>query len=225
MRILISSLLTLALAPLSMGCLATPEEPAAEGRTGSALSAELDGGLKTYLLTQSGVTVAAAWSGSVGGVPVEYWAALSTYSATASRNIVESSQSCADWKRTVCGSGWSGATYYKPVVSQTTLNCAFPPGPCTPPTGGVSFLGSGSYRTLNSAGAPFAWTYVASSCEYWAMDHTISTGTSVQSPLSPAYTSLSQFETSVCAISPVPSTWFSVSYVPDATFCSDPTTC
>ena len=84
----------------------------------------------------------------------------------------------------------------------------------------MSFLGAGSYQTLDSAGSSFAWTYSTGHCEYWAMDHTISTGTNTQSPLSPGYASLSDFETSVCAMSPVPSTWYTVDYVNDTHFCS-----
>jgi hypothetical protein len=94
--------------------------------------------------------------------------------------------------------------------------------PCSPPVGAVSFLGAGSYQAVDGAGSPFAWTYSTGHCEYWAMDNTISTGTNVQSPFTPAYTSLSQFETSVCALSPAPSTWYTVDYLPDTHFCSAP---
>lgn len=207
---------------LTVGCVsAETDESEAEGPTGKAAAPQVDGGSRFYTILQGGATVGSVWAGvTAGGTPVEYWVRKASYSPSAARTFTQGSQSCADWKASVCGSGWTGATYTKAVVSQTTLNCASPPDPCRAPTSAMSFLGAGSYRTDDAGGSAFAWTYVSGKCEYWAMLHTIGGGTSTQSPLSPGYSSLSNFETSVCAMSPVPATWFTNYYLPVADFCS-----
>jgi hypothetical protein len=232
MRFLWMSLGLTAIVSQGVGCVAETGEPGAGDPAGEPVGvisqAQLDGGTKGYNITQSGATVASAWAGSAGGVPVEYWVAKSSYSPSTARGFTGASQTCSDWKRGVCGAGWSGSTYYQAIYTQTTLDCAFPPGPCSPAPGAISFLGSGSYKTstvsIFGGGTPYAWTYVSGSCEYWAMNHTISNGNSQQNVLSPAYTSLSQFESSVCAMGTVPSTFYSVYYEPVANFCSI-TTC
>ncbi len=214
---------------VGVGCVAQTGDTGADESVGVASQAQLDPGTKQYTIAQSGITVASAWAGPNGaGLPVEYWVSKASYSPTAARTFTGAGQTCANWKRSVCsGSAWTGATYYKATYVETPLDCAFPPGPCAPPAGAVSFLGSGSYRTaMATVGVPpvpFAWTYATGSCEYWANNHTISTGTSAQSPLSPAYTSLSQFESSVCAMSTPPTTFYTSYYEPVADFCSIPT--
>src|SRR6187549_1918546 len=92
-----------------------------DGPIGAAASAEIDLGTKVYSIIQSGSTTGSAWGGYVGaGTPVEYWVAKPTYSASAARTLTAASQSCTDWKSTVCGTGWTGATYYKAVYTQVT---------------------------------------------------------------------------------------------------------
>lgn len=213
------------LAALASGCsTGQSDESADDEPLGAAASPQIDGGTRTYLIQQAGVTTAAAWAGPIGaGTPVEYWVKKSSYAPAGARTFTGSSQSCADWKSTVCSSTWAGASFYKAVYTQTTLNCMTPPDPCRAPTNSESFLGAGSYRTLDSAGAAFAWTYVSGKCEYWSMHHTIGAGTNTQSPLSLGYSSLSDFETQMCAMSPVPSTWYTAYYVPFADFCSSST--
>src|SRR5262249_39604037 len=131
------------------------------------------------------------------------------------------SATCADWKNDVCGTGWAGSTYYKATYVETTLDCSFPPDPCHAPRGAVSFLAPGSYQTQSGTTGPYAWTYVSGACEYWAMDHLVSSNTtSTQSPLTAGWSSLSSFESAMCAESPVPSTWFTVYYTPVSNFCS-----
>lgn len=214
----LSCLGTMAFGAALSACVAAPVESGDEP-IGAAASRQIDP-YRSYVLTQAGSTVASVWHGTTsGGADVEYWAALPAYDAGAARTFTGATQSCTDWKRSVCGSGWSTATYYKPIVHQTTLDCAFPPGPCTPARGATTFLRPGSYQTTG-AGVPFAWTYVSGACEYWAMDHTISSGTNTQSPTSPGWTSLGGFEAAMCAQSTVPTTWFSATYQPYADFCA-----
>jgi len=201
------------------GCGAEVADPA--GSLAVLSAAQLDSGSKGYLGLQSGHTVLASWSGVISsGRSVEYWVTLPAYDGSAPRTLTGANQTCNQFRRMVCGAGWTGATYYQSVYSQTELNCAFPPGPCRASSRAVPLLAAGSHRTSDAAGAPFAWTYVAGQCEYWAMQHTISSGESSQAPLSPGYTSLSDFATQVCAMSPVPTTWYTAYYVPLTTFCS-----
>lgn len=218
MKIVTACLGMAGLALVFAGCIAPSDED--DGRTDSAAQAQLDPGWKSYTITQAGSQVASAWAGAItGGVKVEYWAATSDYAASSARDLTGASQTCAAWKRNVCGSSSKGMSYYHAVYTETTLDCALPPGPCTPSKGAVSFLGDGSYRTADGAGTPFAWTYVSGSCEYWAMDHTISTGTSSQGADASSWSSLSDFEKAMCTKSSVPSTWYTVYYEPIT--CSD----
>ena len=120
----------------------------------------------------------------------------------------------------MCGTAWSGATYRKGLFTQQTLNCSLPPGPCSPPSGTTSFLGAGSYRTTDASGAAFGWTYSDGTCEYWAMHHTIGAGQSSQNPLSSGYSSQSNFVTSMCMMSPIPSTYFEATYEDIVNACS-----
>jgi hypothetical protein len=121
----------------------------------------------------------------------------------------------------VCTSpSYAGASFYRAVVAETTLDCALPPGPCSPAPGAISLLGSGTYEVDNSRSSAYAWTYVSGACEYWAMDHTIASGTSTQGRLTFGYASLGDFESGMCAKSPVPSTFYTVYYEPVANFCS-----
>ncbi len=220
MRRVFASSGAVVLSVLVAGCAAEPvDSPPPDEAVGTAASPQI-GPLKGYTIQQAGVTVAAAWRGTItSGADVEYWVALPSYSASAARTFSATSESCATWKRTVCSSDWSGASYYQGVFTETTLSCFFPPGPCSAPRGAHTFLGAGSYQTDDAFGSPFAWTLAQGSCEYWAMDHTIS-GTSTQSPLSPGYSSLSAFESAMCAMGTLPSTWFSVYYENLSNFCS-----
>jgi hypothetical protein len=186
MRILAVSLGLLVIASQGLGCIGAPEEPGAGEPAGGehvgvAAAAQLDGGSKTYTLTQTTGVTAMAWAGTVSSHPTEYWVANTGYASTATRTFTEASQTCSGFRDVVCGSGWSGATFYRAEYTETTLDCDFPPGPCTPPSGDVSFLGTGSYTTSDASGAPFAWTFAHSGCEYWAMNNTISTGSNTQS--------------------------------------------
>lgn len=187
---------------------------------GTAVQNQIDIGDKVYWIKQANVIVGAAWGGRVGGVSKEYWVTKPAYSNSATRTFDGSSMSCGTFKRNVCGSSWSGSTYYDATFTQQTLNCALPPGPCTPIAGAVSLLGAGSHRTVDAAGAPFGYTYVSGSCEYWGMQHTITTGQSTQSSLVPGYSSQSNFVTQLCAMSPVPSTYLEAQYSALAAGCS-----
>jgi hypothetical protein len=224
MKYLLTTFGLAGIALLVAGCVAKAGDSAADENVEVAAQAEIDGGVKAYLMTQLGVTTASSWAGTnINGAKMEFWVAKPGYSATAARTFSGSSATCTDWKRSVCGASFAGSTYYRATFTEVPLDCAFPPGPCAPPAGAVSFLGAGSYRTTASVGgvpSPFAWTYSTGTCEYWANAHPITTGLSTQSPLSPAYTSLSQFETSVCGLSPVPTTFYTTYYEPVANFCS-----
>jgi hypothetical protein len=221
MRHLISSLALVALSTLIAGCIADSTRDVEE-HTGEAVSAQVDGGVKSYTITQASLIKGSAFAGVISsGNEVEYWVAKSGYSSGASRTFSGTSQTCSSWKNTVCGTGWSGATYYKATYVEEPLDCEFPPDPCQPPTGAVSFLGNGSYRTSNTAEGNFAWTYVSGRCEYWAMNHLISDGTSTQTALrSNTYTSLTNFHSAMCAMSTPPSTWIVAYYEEVADFCS-----
>lgn len=215
---------------LVAGCAVEASDTDAAEDLGTAEQAQIDPGSKAFTIAQSGVINASSWAGPIsasGGSPVEYWVAKPGYNPTAARTFTGTSSSCSDWKRTVCGSAYAGATYYKATFTQEALSCDLPPGPCTPPAGAVSFLGAGSYRTTSNVGgvpSPFAWTYSTGTCEYWANAHPITTGVSAQGSLIPGYSSLSQFESSVCAQSPVPTTFYKSYYEPIENFCSI-TTC
>ena len=225
MRILSVSFGVAAIALLVTGCVAEAGDSGPDENVGVATQAQIDA-YRSYSITQAGVVTASAWAGPItGGSTVEYWVAKSGYNATAARGINGASETCSSWKRGVCSAGGAGSTFYKATYVETPLNCAFPPGPCAPPAGAVSFLGSGSYRTAATglSVTPYAWTYSTGTCEYWANIHPVSTGLSSQSPLAPAYTSLGQFESSVCALSPVPTTFYTSYYEPVANFCSIPT--
>src|SRR5262245_16570486 len=101
------------------------------GALGTATANQIDPLNVAYGLLQSRVLKASAWAGlDPAGAPVEYWAAKPSYSSGAARTFSPSTQSCAAWKSSVCTSSWSGATYYKAVYTQTTLNCSFPQDPC-----------------------------------------------------------------------------------------------
>lgn len=198
-----------------MGCVETsPEsEPEVdEEDVAAAPSPQLDPGYRSYTIKQSGVIVASAWAGQIAsGETVEYWVSKPAYAPSSARTIEGATQSCATWKRSVCGASWSGSTRLKAIFSQQTLNCALPPGPCSPPSGALSFLGAGSYSTVNVDNTAFAWTYSDGTCEYWAMNHLIS-GASTQSPFTPGYTSHSNFISQVCAMGSPPSDYFEATY-------------
>jgi hypothetical protein len=214
----------MAVVSLGAGCAVPVEEPGsgepgAEGPLGEAASREIDPGM--FQMTQGGTTVASAWKGTISsGASVEYWVAKAGYSAGAARTLTGTSSTCASWKSNVCGTSWAGSTYYQATYVETTLDCAFPPDPCQPPTGAVSFLANGSYHIDTRSGGAFAWTYVSGACEYWSMNHTVGAGTSTQSPMTTGWSSLSSFESAMCAKNPVPSTWYTVYYTPVANFCS-----
>jgi hypothetical protein len=220
MRVLSMSFGILALVSVAAGCLAPAGPTDSGGPIGEAASAQVDGGTKTYWLHQLGTLQASAWAGTVGGVATEYWVAKSGYSASAARTFSQTTQSCGTWKRGVCDTSWSGATYYRAVFTETTLDCELPPDPCVPSLNATSFLGSGSYTTAPAAGGPFAWTFSTGTCEYWAMHNTIGSGSNIQSPMTSGYSSLTTFITAMCQANPVPSTWFTVYYEPVANFCS-----
>ena len=98
-------------------------------------AAQIDGGWMGYTVAQSRSTVLAAWAGTIStGSKVEYWVTLPAYNGSAPRTFTGASQSCTEFQRTVCSSGWARATYYQGIYSQQTLNCAFPPGPCRAPS-------------------------------------------------------------------------------------------
>lgn len=215
MRLFLSSLSLFTVLSMLTACdpQDVPDDAETEEETGAASSAQIDPGIRAYAIKQSGVLVAHAWAGTISsGAQVEYWAAKPTYSPGAERTFEGSSKSCASWKRTVCAASWSGATYYQAVVNQQTLNCALPPGPCQPATGAVSFLGSGTYSTFDATGGPLAYTYVHNGCEQWAMHQTIYDHAYQSVPLF-GFASHSAFINAVCAMSPVPSTYFEASYV------------
>ena len=221
MRLFLSTLGIFTLLSLA-GCVGAeaPDDAESEEDVGTAPSAQIDPGIRTYAIKQSSVLVASAWAGTIAsGAQVEYWAAKPAYSASAARTFEGASQSCSSWKRSVCASSWSGATYYQAVFSQQTLNCALPPGPCQPAAGATSFLGSGTYTTFDAAGAFMASTYVNGGCEQWAMHQTIHSYADQTVPLF-GFASHSAFINAVCAMSPVPSTYFEASYVPLANACS-----
>lgn len=221
MRLFLSTLGIFALLSLA-GCVAAeaPDDTESEEDVGAAASAQLDPGENVYVIKQGGLIVASAWAGIISsGAQVEYWVAKPSYSASAARTIEGSSQSCTSWKRAMCGPSWSGATYYQAVVNQQTLNCALPPDPCQPATGATSFLGSGTYAAFDAAGGLLAHTFVQNGCEQWAMHQLIDTYANQTIP-SPGYTSHNAFISAVCAMSPVPSTYFEASYVQLANACS-----
>jgi hypothetical protein len=83
----------------------------------------------------------------------------------------------------------------------------------------VSFLGTASFATANVDGTTFAWTRSDGACETWAMHNTIA-GYASQAPLTFGFASHSSFINAVCAMSPVPSTYFEASYVELANACS-----
>ena len=215
MRFSWMSLAFVTLSCLSAGCVDTTagEEPDAEDEVGSASSAQIDP-LRSFLLKQGGVTVASAWAGSMAsGAPVEYWVAKATYSASAPRTFQGTTQSCSSWKASVCtNKAWQNATIYHAITAQQTLDCALPPGPCSPPAGAVSFLGAGSWQVTDNAGSPFAWTYVSGACEYWSMSHLITNGNSTQASFSPAFVDRADFFREMCGKSPVPSIYFESTY-------------
>jgi hypothetical protein len=218
MRRVIASVGAVVLFALVPACGGSGGEPAAEEAVGTASQAEFDPGL--FQLLQGGNEVASLWRGTNAlGLQVEYWALLPSYAASSSRSFSTESMTCSEWQSTVCGSGWSGATYLQANFTETTLDCAFPPGPCSAPRGARSVLGAGSYLTDDGSGSAIAWTYVAGSCEYWAMDSLVGNG-AVQGPTRSGWSSLSAFETSMCGKSPVPSTWFTVYYTTVSDFCS-----
>lgn len=220
MRLVISSLCLVALASMAAGCVDASggeqdsESESGEEQVAEAASAQLDPGWRTYSIKQSGVLVASAWAGTIStGEVVEYWVSKPSYASTAARTFEGASQSCASWKSSVCSSrAWSGATYRKGIFAQGTLDCELPPGPCAPGMSTTTFLGAGSYTTADSSGASWGWEYSSGACEYWAMHHTIGAGVTVQNPLVPAYTSHRDFIDSVCAMTPVPSTYFVATY-------------
>jgi hypothetical protein len=226
MRLFVSSLGLAALFPLAAGCLVDSggREPG-DDEVGAAVSAQVDEDQKSYTITQSSVTVASAWAGVIGlGTKVEYWVAKPGYQSGATRAFSGASQTCSAWKSGVCGTGWSGATYYKATYTEEPLDCEYPPDPCQPPAGAVSFLANGSYRTSTTLEGNFAWTYVSGGCEHWAMNHLITNGTSTQLALrSNTYTSLTDFHSTMCAMSTPPSTWFTAAYEEVADFCASST--
>ena len=192
-------------------------------RTGTVKQPQIDP-FRTYFIFEGGLLNASAWAGPIAsGANVEYWVSKPRYLSGATRTFKGSSSSCQTFRDSMCGSEWAGAgaTFYRAVVVQSTLDCAFPPGPCTPPRDAVSFLGSGSYQTADSA--PYAWTYVEGNAEYWAMNHTIPTGgrtLSTQSPISVERPSFDRFISAMCAMSTPPSMYFQVYYEPVSNFCS-----
>ena len=214
------------IALLGTGCVAEAGDSSADEAVGVAAQPQIDP-YRSYSMVQDGAVTASVWGGTnSAGAPVEYWVAKSGYNASAARTINGVSESCSAWKRGVCSAS-AGSTFYRSVSVETPLNCAFPPGPCTPSASAVSFLGSGSYRTSTASPGvpptPYAWTYSTGTCEHWANIHNISTGLSAQSPITPLYTSLSQFESSVCALSHAPTTFYTSYYEPVANSCSIPT--
>ena len=182
--------------------------------------AQLDPG--NFSIKQNGASVGAVWRGRIStGADVEYWVKRPTYVANAAR-IFEGagSSTCSAFRSMVCG--WTGATRYKATVTHAPLVCGAPPSTITAPGGAASFLASGSYRTT-SAGTPFAWTYVNSNVEYWAMNNLVPSTAGAQSPqapLTPPYTSFANFVSSVCATAPVPTEWLTQYLVTQPTFCS-----
>lgn len=218
--------IVLAIAPLLVvaGCsVPTGEEaPAPAERVGSVEQPQIDLGAHTLL--QGGVIVASAWKGSTSFGTREYWVKKAAYAPGGARTIRTTSQSCSAWKASVCGSGWSGSTYQMANWTQSALSCSSPPGTITPPGGAVSFLGNGGW-IANDGAANFGWTYVTGNVEYRAMNHLVgATGATVttQTPYT-GYSSFSNFVSSVCAMSPPPTTWFTASYSTMASFCSSST--
>jgi hypothetical protein len=216
-RMIALGLVGLALA--AAGCLGSGES-ADEGPVGAARGAQIEP-QRTYAMKQSGVMVASAWAGTTtGGAQVEYWAALPSYVSKDDREITGTPGSCAAWKRTVCSPSWSGATHFRAVYTQTTLDCGLPPGPCSPSAGAISFLGSGSYGVRDASGTDIAWNYAEGSCEYWSMYRMVTTGTYDQTTQPSGWASLGAFQADMCAKSAVPPLWYSVYYEPIADFCS-----
>lgn len=188
---------------------------------GTARAAQFDTRSLGYLVEQGGRTVAAVWAGPLAtGEVVEYWAASARYRPSQARAITGASQSCAEFKRAVCAGALRGAVVYRSSFTESRMDCTRPPAACRAPAGAVSFLGAGSYRTADAAGAPFATTHVEGACEYWAMTRTVSDGVSVQSPLAAPYASLAAFHAAACAASPAPATFYVATYLPVADFCA-----
>jgi hypothetical protein len=210
----------------SAGCMVeespTEEQQEPEEHFGEARDEQITP-FKWGYIKQSGTIVAASWHGQLRSGPmVELWAMKPGYSASAARTFDgQGSTTCSSFRSTVCG--WTSATYYEATYAQSALNCASPPSAFLPPGGSVSFLASGSYGTTNAFGTPFAWTYTTGNVEYWAMSSLVdlSSGvTSIQSPLSPGYSSFNNFVSTVCAMGTPPSTWFSAYYTQLSNFCS-----
>ncbi|MFT3776399.1 MAG: hypothetical protein QM820_64470 [Minicystis sp.] len=217
-----------ALGLLTAGCAAPVDGSDGDEHAGSAEQAQLDPSDRSYTITQANSTVGSAWAGKTkSGETVEYWVANASYAESDARGITSDPQTCAEWKRTVCGDSWSGAQRYRAVYTQTTLDCTLPPGPCapglectlppgpcTPSADARSFLGDGSYEVQGASEQTFAWTYVSGSCEYWAMRHQVSAVASKQVAPTTSWTSLDEFQKSVCEGNSGSLIWYSVYYEP-----------
>ncbi len=205
-----------------VACSVPAESEAPPEALGSVEQPQIDLGAHTFL--QNGVIVASAWKGTTSFGTREYWVKKSSYAPGGARTIRTTSQSCSAWKTSVCGAAWSGSTYQRANWSQSALSCSSPPGTITPPAGAVAFLGNGGW-TANDGTANFGFTYVTGNVEYWAMNHLVGAAgatTTTQTPYT-GYSSFSSFVTSVCAMSPPPTTWFTASYSTLASFCSSST--
>src|SRR4051794_5713873 len=109
MRPVIASSLAIFLFALIPACAAgIANESAPEEAVSSAASPQIDP-YKGYTITQLGATAGSAWRGTIStGADVEYWVELPGSSESAPRSFTPTSETCTEWKRTVCSSGWTG---------------------------------------------------------------------------------------------------------------------
>lgn len=226
-RRLVSRILSLAVALAVSGCHATPPTPPPP----NPLQQIDEGG---YVIKHNDVLVAEAWSNQSDGTKrTEFWAHISPLAKITSLTMMAHSTlsmpTAASTASPTCGSWWSRVckltptpTYSRTVVNVSTPIVCDPPTP-PPPGTGQSFLPVGSYQLSHASDAPFAWIFVQSTTEYWAMTEMIGSGTNeissldinkVPAAVSARYTTPAEFAAYVCKL-PLPqrpSMWFAPSY-------------